>query len=144
MTATTTGIPDLLQRFVQTPFSGTIAVDGAEITLHSNAEFAAISKRALPPGDVPVDRLFATIVQDFEAPNPDSGITIIKSWPVTTVLCGTGTVLALDCERSEILGFLAPSVPTTRFVDELLPILINLYRELKSGERLQKQRTEHE
>jgi hypothetical protein len=38
---------------------------------------------------------------------------------------GTHTVLVLDCERREILGFLASSISAERFADELLPTLLD-------------------
>ena len=130
MIDTTTGVPDLLQRFVETPFSTTVAIDGAEITLQSNAQLDGVKSQAR--GDNFIPRLTATIVHDPEAPTDNSRIAVIKSWPVATVLAGTGTILALDCERCDILGFLAPTVSSERLLNELLPIVVGLYREFQT------------
>lgn len=131
MTATTCGVPDLLQRFVPTPFATAIIVKGAGVTLHSNVDFAGVTRQA-GSSEYPLETLTATVVCDLEAPQADAEVTLIRSWPVATVLVGAGTILALDCERAEILGFLAPSVSAARFVNDLLPMVIDLYRELQS------------
>ena len=130
MTATTSGVPDLLQRFVPTPFATAMIVNGVEVTLHGNVNFGALSRQPATT-DSFLDTLTATVICDPEAPDAGSELTFVKSWPVTTVLIGTGTILALDCERAEILGFLAPSISPTRFITDLLPMLVDLHREMK-------------
>ena len=132
MTATTSGVPDLLQRFVPTPYTTALIVDGVKVSLQGNFDFGGIDAESSLTNQQ-VDTLTATIICDPEPPNASSEITVIKSWPVATVLIGAGTILALDCERAEILGFLDPSVPPSRFVNELLPRLVDLYREMKTS-----------
>jgi hypothetical protein len=131
MTITTEGVPDLLQRFVATPFSTKIFIDGVEIALQSNIDLADIDGLSAPLSNDSADKLCATIVRDAEAPADECGVTIIKAWPVATVLIGSGTVLALDCGRSQLIGFLAPTLSMTRFVSEFLPMLVGLYRQLQ-------------
>jgi hypothetical protein len=142
MTETTSGVPDLLQRFVPTPFSASFTIDDADVTLHSNADLAANHQATTSHGAS--DKITGTIVHDPEAPNDGSDIIVIKAWPVATVLVGTGTVLALDCERSEIVGFLSPAVSSVRLVNELLPMMVELYRQLKSNVELQHINAEYE
>ena len=55
-------------------------------------------------------------------------VVVISAWPLVTLLAGTGTMLALDGQRREILGFLSSAVSAEQFVNELLPILLRRFR----------------
>jgi hypothetical protein len=68
------------------------------------------------------------VFRDDEAPTTGSEIVTLIAGPLVTLLVGTGTMLVLDCERREILGFLSPSVSAERFARELLPVLLNRLR----------------
>jgi hypothetical protein len=123
-----TGVPDLLRRFAPTPHSTRVLMNDVEIEFHTDdveivARMQPRTCDSISSGSHTL--LLAKVVRDQDAPPGDSGVTIISAPPLTTLLVGTGTVLVLDCERREVLGFLASSVSAARFVDELLPTLLD-------------------
>jgi len=74
--------------------------------------------------------LLIKIIRDADAPIELSDIEVVSCGPVATLTAGAGTVLLVDGERNEILGFLAPSISAREFVRELLPILLKLFHDI--------------
>jgi hypothetical protein len=77
--------------------------------------------------------LLVKVVRDNEVSDNGADIVLLRGWPVTTMFVGMGTVLAIDSERREILGFVSSSISPQRFVDDLLPLALELYREASKG-----------
>jgi len=132
-----TGVPDLLRRFAPTPHSTRVLIHNVEIEFHTDdveivARMQPWTCGSIGPGSHTL--LLAKVIRDRDAPSGDSGVSIISAPPLTTLLVGTGTVLVLDCERREILGFLASSISAARFVDELLPILLERLGRFRAAE----------
>jgi hypothetical protein len=136
VSAMQTGVPDLLRRFAPTPHYTRVLINGVEIEFHTDdVEIVAkMQPMTLSSVRIGAQTLLAKVIRDREAPPGDSGVSIISAPPLTTLLVGTGTVLVLDCERREILGFLAFSVSAERFVDELLPTLLDRLGKLGATE----------
>jgi hypothetical protein len=128
MNAIETGIPDLLQRFVPTPHTAVVALSGAKIVIQSNDKelIASLEGAGTPPENLNTSSLNARVVRDHAAPTGGSDITVISNWPLATIIFGAGTVLAVDSERCELLGFIAMSVSAEQFIGSLLPIVVNL------------------
>lgn len=133
MIAADYSVPDLLRRFAPTPLIAVASLDNTRIVLQTN-DPALVSAMQPSAPDLTVRpqqrRLSMKIVRDKEAPTTDAEITIIEQWPLTTLLAGLGTILILDHQRSELLGFLAPSVTTERFFLEMLPLLLRRFRDV--------------
>jgi len=130
------GVPDLLRRFAPTPYSTRVLIHGVETEFHTDdveivAKMQPMTRDSIRCGS---QTLLAKVIRDREAPTSDSEVSIISAPPLTTLLVGTGTVLVLDCERREILGFLASSISAARFVDELLPNLLDRLGKLGATE----------
>ena len=128
MSATETGVPDLLRRFAPTPHSTRAWMKGFEIDLSTDdVEIVATMQRTNTPGigTTPRASLRIRVIRDALSTANSSDVAIISAPPLTTLLLGTDSVLVLDCERREILGFLASSVSAERFADELLPTLLD-------------------
>lgn len=122
------GIPDLLRRFVAAPHKATGCCGDSRIALQTNdPELAS----ALAVRDISSNEpsLNVRIIRDEAAPLGVSNVTLLEAWPLTTLQWGTGTVLTLDHERCEALGFLASSVSNQQFLDEVLPTLLNRLRQ---------------
>ncbi len=131
MTACESAIPDLLRRFVPTPYQCHVQLGGVDLELHTN-DPALVTELSRSADSGPLDplevSLFAKIVRDNDAPCDQSEIMTLKSWPLVTVLMGTCTMLCLDCERRELLGFIAPHVTTSDVVSVLLSLAIDFFR----------------
>lgn len=129
MTLTPTGVPDLLRRFAPAPHSAMI--DAGAIALRVETNDPAIISELQQAG---VQRrhcdseglLFLKIIRDNDAPGDGGGVTVLSAYPLVTVRVGSGTVLMLDCERREALGFLAPDLTAKEFADTLFPLVCNL------------------
>lgn len=126
MSATATGVPDLLRRFAPAPYHAQVLIAGVDLEMHTN-DVEIVAKMQRQPVTVkeaaPRKPIRATIIRDIEAP-VGGNIAIIAATPLTTLLIGTGTVVVLDSELREILGFLAPSISAADFIDNLLPLLL--------------------
>lgn len=127
MTASTTHVPDLLRRFVPTPFSAMTNFCGTNVTLQTN-DSALLSK--LMESDSPVQpkakSVCVTVVSDQDAPTDDAEVRVFSAGAIRTVFAGAGTMLIVDAERTEVFGFLAPNVLPELFVRELLPLALEL------------------
>jgi hypothetical protein len=131
VTACESVIPDLLRRFVATPYQCHVQRGGVDLEVHTN-DPVLVSELSRSTGPEPLDplrvSLFAKIVRDDDAPRDQSEIMTLSSWPLVSVLMGTGTILCLDCERRELLGFIASHVSASDVVSVLLSLAIDLFR----------------
>jgi hypothetical protein len=124
-------IPDLLRRFSRTPHIANVVIERVALTVQTNDLHIIAALRPLASGEIDLggcSPILVRAVRDDDAPRDVSQIVVISAWPLVTLLAGPGSVLVLDGERREILGFLSPAVPAERFVNELLPILLRRYR----------------
>jgi hypothetical protein len=146
MTASESVIPDLLRRFVPTPYQCRVQLNGVDLDLHTN-DSELISELSRPADHELVGclklSLSAKIVRDDDAPSDQSETIVLSSEAVVTILMGTGTILCLDCECRELLGFVAPHVSASDVVNSLLSLAIDLFRKqtsdqlcVRSGDRL--------
>jgi hypothetical protein len=122
-----TSIPDLLQRFVDAPHSAETTVRDFAVTVQTNDPDlvpAILSAHADAKGPY-TTRLAMRLIRDDAGPSGALYATFLSSWPVGTLSLGAGTVMAIDCERREIMGFIAGSVPAERVVKELIPMLFD-------------------
>jgi hypothetical protein len=128
MSANGTGVPDLLRRFTPAPhcvrvrfrqFDINLQTNDAELAVAMEPAVGAQTKGSNPPS------LLMRVIRDDEAPSSSSQLTRVTCGPLVTLLLGAGTMLTMDCERYELLGFLAPAVPVERVLEELLPLLLD-------------------
>lgn len=127
MSTATIHVPDLLRRLAAAPYSARAVVRNHQLTVQTNdptllAALQNLSTNSNVCG--PSASLEVRVIRDEEAPSDGEDITILSAWPLTTLLVGSGTVLIMDAERREILGFLASPVTATQFVHELLPMVL--------------------
>ena len=130
MSATTGSIPDLLRRFAPAPHCASAMIGDIELELHTNdATLVAALRRAgtRNKNEGPAGSLRVKVIRDCDAPSGGSDETILSAWPLNILLVGTGTMLAMDCERREIIGFVAPAITGERFLQLLLMLLEYLH-----------------
>lgn len=131
MSAVEGGVPDLLRRFVDAPYRTSVEIGDIHVDLRTNDSrvLAAVqwAFRNQTNGR-PATSWFMKVIRDGDVPLGDSELTVLSAWPVTTLLFGRGTILAIDCERRQVLGFLAASLSHDQLVNELLPVVLETLR----------------
>jgi hypothetical protein len=128
MTTETPWHPDLLRRFVATPFVFCSGEGANQTCIQSNdLEIALIIRRCC------IARLLQNnfnvltwkFIRDASASTKNAQISTITDGSLRTLYFGTGTVLIHDCEKAEVLGFISAEVKTSQLVSSLLPALFN-------------------
>jgi hypothetical protein len=126
MTSGVSRHPDLLRRFLATPFVFVERDGSSQICIESNELEIALRIR----GAAVVQRegrraggLSCKIIRDMAAPVGGSEISILSDGPLRVLKRGRGTIVIHDRERSELLGFLASNVKVSELVSSLLPLL---------------------
>jgi hypothetical protein len=117
-----------LRRFVETPYvvssksgEATIRIEANEFVLINKMHGAMVSQEGFG-----TEILTWKLIRDGAAPGDGKELTILSSGPLNVILAGTGTVIAIDRERRELLGFVAANVSSDEFVTALLPIIFQL------------------
>ena len=120
--------PDLLRRFVPTPYVF-CKVDGpARIRVESNdLEIALAIRRS---GILRCQRnrsgeLFCKLIRDLNAPADNSKRSILSHGALRVLCMGRGTIVIYDQERSEILGFVSRNVKVHDLVLSMIPELLD-------------------
>ena len=119
-------MPDLLRRFVETPHASEFCIGSSRARLETNDPILAKAvQKALAACEVePIgsDSNWK-LIRDEQAPCGGLNVTVLSAGPIGTLLLGRGTVIAVDRERREILGFVAPDVSDKDFVTIVLPLV---------------------
>ena len=119
--------PDLLRRFVATPYVFSKGDGPRRICVESNdLEIALIVRRSgiiQRQGDR-AGGFLCKLIRDMAGPIDGSEISIISDGVLRILHLGRGTVLVHDRERSELLGFISRNVKTHELVSSLIPALL--------------------
>jgi hypothetical protein len=123
-------VPDLLRRFVETPYAISFTSGAATVRIETN-ESAIVNqmRRAMVSQDgLETDLSYWKLIRDEHAPRNGRELTVLSSGLLTTLLLGIGTTITIDHGRREVLGFIGPDMSAEEFVTVLLPIIIKLSR----------------
>ena len=119
--------PDLLRRFVPTPYVFRKLDGSNQFIVASNDLEIALGVRQ---SDI-VHRegngaggLVCKFIRDMTGAMDYSEITIVSDGVLRVLSMGRGTILIYDRERSELLGFIARKVPIQELVFSLIPALL--------------------
>jgi hypothetical protein len=120
--------PDLLRRFVPTPYVFSICEGANRLLIESNDLEIALSVRRA--GVVPrrANRdggIACKLIRDIAGPVDDAEMTIVSNGALRILYLGRGTILIHDDERSELLGFIARNVKAEELVSWLIPALLD-------------------
>ncbi len=110
--------PDLLQRFVATPY--TFTLDQTRVESNSEALISALQKEAPPLHTV----THLKIIVDHTVTEDAATLTHINSGHLNTLLRGTTTVLIFDRDTRELLAFLAPQISSSELLNHLIPAVL--------------------
>jgi hypothetical protein len=120
--------PDLLRRFVATPYVFTKSDGPNGICIESNDLEIALGVRhsdvPQPHGDQAGVR-FCKLIRDVTGPVGGSEMSIVSCGRLRVLRRGIGTILIHDLETSELLGFISPDVKTQELISSLIPALLN-------------------
>jgi hypothetical protein len=129
MSPETSHVPDLLRRFVATPHSSVFRVGSTNVRLETNDPTLAntIQKATVcRVKSVAQEDSDWKLIRDKQAPCGGREISVLSTGPIGTVLLGRGTFIAVDRERREVLGFIAPDISGEEFAAIALPLILNL------------------
>jgi hypothetical protein len=119
--------PDLLRRFVPTPYVFSKYDGPNRLVIASNDLEIALSVRR---SDIFHRRgawaggLLCKLIRDMAGPVDGSEMTIVSDKTLRVLYVGRGTILIHDRERSELLGFIAGHVPAQEVVLSLIPAVL--------------------
>jgi hypothetical protein len=120
--------PDLLRRFVPTPYVFNLFDGSNQSFVESNDLEIALSVRRsniFRRQGTRAEGLLCKLIRDMAAPVNGSEITIISDGALRVLCLGRGTILIHDRERSELLGFIARDVRVQDLVSSLIPSLLD-------------------
>jgi hypothetical protein len=102
--------PDLLRRFVETPFYSRLQLQGVCVLVATNEPslISALSRWAAPSEDIGVEIICWKLICDPDAGAPGKEPVITDSGTVISAWFGQGNVLSLDRDCGDAYAFLAP------------------------------------
>ena len=119
--------PDLLRRFVPTPYVFRKFEGLNRFIVESNDLEVALGVRHYGIVHREGNRaggLVCKLIRDMTGPMDYSEITIVSDGVLRALYLGRGTILIYDRERAELLGFIARTVPVQELVSSLIPALL--------------------
>ncbi|HEX3968953.1 MAG TPA: hypothetical protein VHW70_13375 [Edaphobacter sp.] len=121
--------PDLLRRFVATPYVFTkgdglnricVESNDLEIAWSVRHSYIARTQRSKAGG------LYCKLIRDRTAPADGSEVSVVSDGNLRVLHRGSGTILIHDLEKSELLGFICPNVTAQELISSLIPALLDL------------------
>ena len=129
MSPETSHVPDLLRRFVAAPNSSVFRIGSTYARLKTNdptlADAIQSATVCQENSDAQTDSDWK-LIRDEQAPCGGREVSVLLAAPIGTVLLGPGTVIAVDRERHEVLGFIAPDISGEEFAAIALPLILSL------------------
>jgi hypothetical protein len=119
--------PDLLRRFVPTPYVFKTCDGSNQLFVESNDLEIALSVRRsgiFRWQSSQENKLFCKLIRDMAAPVDASEMTIVSDRALRVLCIGQGTILIYDRERSELLGFISRNVQVQELISSLIPTLL--------------------
>jgi hypothetical protein len=120
--------PDLLRRFVPTPYVFSKGDGPNRLFVESNDLEIALGIRQAGLVQLRgkrVGALLCKLIRDLADLGDRSEITIISDGTLRVLYLGRATILIYDQERSELFGFVARNVKVEELVSSLIPGLLD-------------------
>jgi hypothetical protein len=121
--------PDLLRRFVPTPYvfgkddgPNRLFVESNDLEIALSVRHTVIAHRQANR----TGRLTCKLIRDMAGPVDGSEMRIVSDGTLRVLYLGTGTILIHDHERSELLGFISRNVKVQELVSSLIPALFDV------------------
>jgi hypothetical protein len=123
--------PDLLRRFVPTPYVFSECHGQSRLCVESNDLEIALGvwdSDIIRRQGSQAEGLLCKIIRDTTGPADGTEMSIVCDGALRILCMGRGTILIHDHERSELLGFVSPNVNGEELVSALIPTLLDLHR----------------
>jgi hypothetical protein len=124
--------PDLLRRFVPTPFVFSVSGNSQQTHIESNDLDIAIGIRrfAISSNYAGQDKiLFCKVVRDITCCEDGSELLVLMNGAIRMLQRGSKTILIYDEERAELFGFVARDVKVELLVSFLIPAVLSAGRD---------------
>jgi hypothetical protein len=124
--------PDLLRRFVATPYIFSRHNGSSQIRVESNDLEIALTVRLSSTVQRAGNRaggFFCKLIRDMASPMDSSEMLVVSDGALRILQVGRSTILIHDSERAELLGFISPSVKVQDLVSSLIPKLLGIQSE---------------
>lgn len=121
--------PDLLRRFVATPYVFVDSVGPNRCSVRSNDLGIALAVRRYwrsQRGENLSTIVSWQLIRDVLVPNDTTEVTLIHAAELRTLTVGTETILFYDVRRSECLGFVSSTIAIKHLISELIPTLLRI------------------
>jgi hypothetical protein len=119
--------PDLLRRFVATPYVFTNGTGPDRLSVQSNDLEIALAIRRHWLDNITQNQpavISWEILRDAAAPDSLAELCILHGKKLRTLMVGTGTILLFDIERAELFGFVAAKITVEQLSLSLIPLLL--------------------
>ena len=129
MNTETTLVPDLLRRFVATPNISMFRIGNSCARLETNDQLLASTIQGATvccEAEHAEEASHWKLIRDEQAPCGGREVSVLSAGPIGTLLVGAGTVIAVDRDRREVFGFIAPDLSGEEFIDIVLPPILKL------------------
>jgi hypothetical protein len=116
--------PDLLRRFVPTPFKAMHSVVDVQILVQTN-DITLLPASPLEPNlATPQEKTFEwKLVRDADVRDQLESPVTLNCNSLTVVHMGPACLLALDQEQQELLGFIGAGIDTRTYREFLVPFM---------------------
>ena len=121
--------PDLLRRFVPTPYVFADRAGPNRYSVRSNDLEIALGVRRYLSKRRDENRPVIVswqLIRDVLATDDISAISLFHVGELRTLMAGTATILFYDVQRSEFLGFVSSATTTKHLISELIPTLLKV------------------
>jgi hypothetical protein len=121
--------PDLLQRFVATPYVFSKSNGPNWLCVESNDLEIALNVRQSGIAQFRRNRaggLFCKLIREMTGVADSSEISILSDENLRILHMGGGTILIYDIAKSELLGFISTQMKTQELVSSIIPAVLNL------------------
>ena len=124
-------VPDLLRRFAAATHVCNLLIGNSQVRLETNDPLIVTAMQGLvapsPPQHAELS-YFWKLIRDELAPRGGDEVRELSCGPLSTVLLGVGTIVVIDRQRHEVLGFIAPGISAQHLLAVLLPRIARLSR----------------
>jgi hypothetical protein len=124
MTPPRTPVPDLLKRFVATPYK--LIAQGFAVETNDLDLLEQFDQRAELDALAAIARNWhIRVIRESDLAGAGEQIRAICTESVCAVLVGIGTIIMIDREQRQVISFLSSNIPRRHFVQTYLPLAIH-------------------
>ena len=127
--------PDLLKRFVPTPFRAELQMGSTRVTVKTNDPAIPALLRGFKTRSRvrPLRRFLWKIVRDDDVRASASQPMLLRNGPVVVLSMGPACLIGVDYDKNELFAFLGSFAGGDTFTASILPLLRELTEDVPGG-----------